>query len=96
MAKVYHSVPLDDENLDGKPEKHVRSIRIDGELLSSTAQRASKHWIWLVHAILLSVSMTLFTITFCNKAGKPTDLSYTRKYSSYCECDLRRRARANG
>jgi len=84
MSKVYHSVPLDEESLDGTGEKLTRMVRTDSGLFAAAKESIGKHWIWLGHALLLSVSMTLFTLSFCMRNAKPTDRTYTELYSSYC------------
>jgi hypothetical protein len=86
MAKVYHSLPLDEESLDGAAEeKSTRTLREHSGSFSVVARDLlAKHWIWLLHAILLSISMTLFSLSFCLRDVKPSDLTYTKLYSSYC------------
>ncbi|KAJ9134414.1 Tat pathway signal sequence [Pleurostoma richardsiae] len=85
MARVYHSVPLDEENssLDGTQEKQTRTLELGGESFSGRIQQATRHWVWLIHAVLLSLSMTLFTLSFCERTARPSDLTVTRQFSSY-------------
>ncbi|KAI0512697.1 hypothetical protein F5B22DRAFT_614882 [Xylaria bambusicola] len=41
------------------------------------------HWIWLAHAVLLSLSALLFSLSFCSRTAKISDLEYTQKYSAW-------------
>jgi hypothetical protein len=85
MPKLYHSVPLDEEqSLSGLPEKKVWTV-VDTNVLARTLGKIHKHWIWLIHAVLLSVSMTLFTLSFCSKTMKPTDPAFLEKIATYCK-----------
>ncbi|EOO02867.1 hypothetical protein UCRPA7_1626 [Phaeoacremonium minimum UCRPA7] len=83
MPKLYHAVPLDEEQqrLNGSLEKETRflSTREDRQLLGLLA----KHWMWLGHAVLLSMSLTLFTLSFCQRTARPSDLTVTEQFSSY-------------
>lgn len=85
MPKLYHAVPLDEEqqHLNGSLEKETRflSTREDRQLLGLLA----KHWMWLGHAVLLSMSLTLFTLSFCQRTARPSDLTVTEQFSSYCK-----------
>ncbi len=83
MARGYHSVPLDDESLEGGDEKLSMVPWIEPDLVPNAWENLARHWVWLAHAVLLSVSMTLFTLSFMRDA-KLSDVSYTKKYSSYC------------
>lgn len=48
-------------------------------------EKIPKHWAWLVHAVLLSASITLFTLSMCTRtASHITDKIVAEKYSSYC------------
>lgn len=86
MPKLYHSIPLDEEQPHNAEisEKTVWTSRFDGGVVSSTVQRVQKHWIWLLHAILLSTSMTLFTLSLCNQTSHVSDAVVTERYSAYC------------
>ncbi|RKU41769.1 hypothetical protein DL546_003356 [Coniochaeta pulveracea] len=85
MPKLYHSVPLDEEQHLNEPvsEKSVWTSRFDGRV-SSTLEKIPRHWTWLVHAVLLSASITLFTLSVCTRtASQITDKVVAEKYSSY-------------
>jgi hypothetical protein len=86
MPRLYHSVPLDEEQRHNAEvsEKTIWTSRFDGGVVSSTVERVQKHWIWLLHAILLSASMTLFTLSLCNKTSHISDAMVTERYSAYC------------
>ncbi|KAK0723110.1 hypothetical protein B0T26DRAFT_674722 [Lasiosphaeria miniovina] len=72
MPNDYHSVPLDEEeSVNGSTEKTpwLSGSRKTG---SGPARPLQSHWIWLVHALLLSASVTLFTLSFCVKSANPS------------------------
>ena len=87
MPKLYHSVPLDEEQSHEVQEKKVWSSRLDRDAVT----RAVSSWAWLAHAILLSISMTLFTLSFCRNgasthgATQASDYELLSKVSTYCE-----------
>ena len=85
MAKVYQSVPLDEEQVvfDGS-EKQRRILRPRNGLFSEARANLSKHWPWLGHAVLLSISATMFMLSLCQRPARPSDLEHTRSHSSYC------------
>ncbi|KAH6627672.1 hypothetical protein F5144DRAFT_281288 [Chaetomium tenue] len=64
----YHRVPLDEE-----PSPKSRRVRpdsdTDDEVISYNRSKSHSHWAWLAHAVLLSVSMTFFAISFCLRSG---------------------------
>lgn len=82
MPRLYHSVPLDEEQRHNAElsEKTIWTARFDGGVV----ERVQKHWVWLLHAILLSASMTLFTLSLCNKTSHVSDTMVTERYSAYC------------
>lgn len=87
MAKVYQSVPLDEDHdrLDVMEKTVWLSGPVrDDSFFARTSRTVREYRAWLVHAILLSVSMTLFTLSLCARDAKMSDLAYTRHYSSYC------------
>ena len=87
MPKLYHSVPLDEEqSLSGAREKRVWTSRFDSFTVSRTTAGLQKHWAWLAHAMLLSISMALFTLSFCSKNVNPSDPAILEKIGTYCEC----------
>lgn len=81
MPRLYHSVPLDEEQRHNAElsEKTIWTARFDGGVV----ERVQKHWVWLLHAILLSASMTLFTLSLCNKTSHVSDTMVTERYSAY-------------
>ncbi|KAK0629863.1 hypothetical protein B0T17DRAFT_201389 [Bombardia bombarda] len=86
MPSLYHSVPLDEEqqNLNGLHEKGTwRPLGLDRHVISTTASSFQKHWVWLVHAMLLSVSMTLFALSFCAKTTSPSDPGFLSQIATY-------------
>ncbi len=93
MPKIYHSVPLDEEQNHEVREKTVWTSKLDGDTIARTASK----WAWLAHAILLSISMTLFTLSFC-RTGANTHASHASEsellssISTYCRWTARYRA----
>ncbi|CAK7207412.1 hypothetical protein SEUCBS139899_010222 [Sporothrix eucalyptigena] len=91
MSKVYHSLPFDEEKLDDDsttftPTTRTLSIDSDEEragFVPRARRQLAKNWMWLGHAILLTTSVTLFTLSFCARNAKPNDAEYTKAYSSY-------------
>lgn len=43
-----------------------------------------KNWPWIAHTALLSLSLILFTLSFCQRTARISDLQVTQQYSSYC------------
>ncbi|KAI0013687.1 hypothetical protein F4779DRAFT_348953 [Xylariaceae sp. FL0662B] len=87
MGKPYHSAALDDgEPFLAKEEGRVNETwtwNADGGSLPKSLHRLGPHWVWLGHAVLLSMSLTLFALSFCSKTSKISDLAYTRQYSAW-------------
>ncbi|ERS97142.1 hypothetical protein HMPREF1624_06472 [Sporothrix schenckii ATCC 58251] len=91
MSKVYHSLPLDEEKLDDDSTTFAsttRTLSIDSDseragFVPRVRHRLAQHWMWLGHAVLLTTSVTLFTLSFCARNAKPNDATYTSAYSSY-------------
>jgi hypothetical protein len=87
MHQVYRSVPLDEEqsSLDGFQEKRVRSSRFDRDAISKRLGGVQKHWMWLAHAVLLSISITLFTLSICAETASPSAPGFLQKIATYCK-----------
>ncbi|KAI0914382.1 hypothetical protein F4823DRAFT_351890 [Ustulina deusta] len=87
MARKYNPISLDEEPFLEKGERTENQEKLlwtgEGESLTSLTRRLSPHWIWLAHAILLSMSTLLFALSFCTKTAKISDLEYTTKYSAW-------------
>ncbi|KAI0902254.1 hypothetical protein F4806DRAFT_31179 [Annulohypoxylon nitens] len=88
MGKSYRSVtldPLDEEPFLAKEEgldgKWTEARDIDS--IPDRLRRLSPHWAWFCHAVLLSISLTFFALSFCTKTSKITDADYTKKYSAW-------------
>jgi len=85
MSKTYRPLARDEEHsLDGFPEKGARLSESEDNVVLRTAGGLEKHWMWLVHAILLSLSMTLFALSFCTKTGNPSNPKFLEKIGTYC------------
>jgi hypothetical protein len=50
--------------------------------LTQPRSRMSGRWMWLVHAVLLSLSFTMFVSSFFQK---PSTLQHVKQFSAYCE-----------
>ncbi|KAK3296224.1 uncharacterized protein B0H64DRAFT_165656 [Chaetomium fimeti] len=76
----YHSVPLDEER-KSKTRQVRRDSHPDYESASNTRTKSHSHWAWLAHAVLLSISMTFFALSFClrsrNHTGHESSLNTT-------------------
>ncbi|KAI2630946.1 hypothetical protein GGR54DRAFT_177870 [Hypoxylon sp. NC1633] len=85
MAKSYRTVPLDEEPFlakeEGMGEKWMGDREAD--FVPEKLRKLSPHWAWLCHAVLLTISVTFFALSFCSKTSKMSDLDYTRKYSAW-------------
>ncbi|KAJ2905180.1 uncharacterized protein MKZ38_006086 [Zalerion maritima] len=90
-SKMYHSVSLDDE--EGQPlnaggeNQAMRFTSPREARLRNTINRVShSQWVWIVHAVLLSMSAGLFAFSYCLSQGmifRPSDLTLTRQISSW-------------
>ncbi|KAH6841085.1 hypothetical protein B0I37DRAFT_231065 [Chaetomium sp. MPI-CAGE-AT-0009] len=67
----YHPVPLHEE-----PKPKSRQVRRDPdpdyEATSNSRSKSHSHWAWLAHAVLLSISITFFALSFCLRFGNHT------------------------
>lgn len=80
MAKAYRQVPREeeaepltghDEGVDVNEKWAWESGRKSlPEKIMMRLSRLSPHWAWLAHAVLLSVSLTFFALSFCVKTAK--------------------------
>ncbi len=99
MAPVYyHSVALDEERPGrggGEKSTSTRTPAADGGLFAALREGLARYGVWLGHALLLSTSITLFTVSLCMRDGRPSALKYTQQYSSYCTSLARPPARIN-
>lgn len=53
---------------------------------TENGRRIEPHWIWIAHVASLSISITLFTLAFCLHNARPSNLTVTTEYSTYCKC----------
>ncbi|KAI1085723.1 hypothetical protein F5B20DRAFT_575231 [Whalleya microplaca] len=85
MGKSYRSGALDEEPFLAKEEgvNEKWTWKADEEYLPKSLRNLSPHWVWLGHAVLLSISLTLFALSFCSKTTKMSDLAYTQQYSAW-------------
>lgn len=50
--------------------------------ISRPKSRMNDKWMWLAHAVLLSLSFTMFVTSFFQK---PSTLEHVQQFSAYCE-----------
>ncbi len=84
-AEDYEPVPLLDEEQQSEKRAWRHKLSLGAFYQTRPEQRAVQHWAWIGHAVLLSVSTTLFTLAFCMHSARPTDLTVTTQFSSYCK-----------
>lgn len=93
MSKVYRAVPVDEEqsrsSSDTVYEKETVAVRFRDEkferdIRTRTLDFLANNWAWIAHTLLLSMSIILFTLSFCQRTAKVSDLQVTQQYSSYC------------
>jgi hypothetical protein len=85
MADEYEPVPLLDEEHDTEKSAWRRRLSLEAFYRTRPVRRVAQHWVWIGHAILLSVSITLFSLAFCMRYARPSDLTVTTQISTYCE-----------
>lgn len=93
MPKEYRAVPGDEEqsrsSSDTIYEKDAVAVRFHDDKFNKDCRTravdfASKNWPWIAHTVLLSLSLILFTLSFCQRTARISDLQVTQQYSSYC------------
>ncbi|KAK4149188.1 hypothetical protein C8A00DRAFT_47145 [Chaetomidium leptoderma] len=83
MGEDYEPVPLLDEEQQSEKSAWRRRLNLDSFYQTQPARKAAQHWVWIGHAVLLSISTTLFTLAFCMKYARPSDLLVTTEFSTY-------------
>jgi hypothetical protein len=91
MAKAYRSVPLDEEEplTGGDITNEKRTWKLHTESFTERLQRLSPHWAWVAHAVLLSISVTFFALSFCVKSAKHPSISVPNTYCTLLPTFLR-------
>lgn len=94
MPKVYRAVPGDEEQSRSSSdtvyeEKEAGAIRLQSDKFERDPRTRvldflAKNWMWIAHTLLLSTSLVLFTLSFCQRTARISDLQVTEQYSSYC------------
>lgn len=95
MSKIYRALPVDEEqsrsSSDTVYEKDSLAVRLDDDRFEKDPRTSfldllAKNWTWVAHTLLLSTSLVLFTLSFCQRTAtaRITDLQVTEEYSSYC------------
>ncbi|KAK9423064.1 hypothetical protein SUNI508_04358 [Seiridium unicorne] len=72
MAKAYRHIPLEEEEplTAGSDVDEKLVWRSERKSILDRLQSLSPHWVWFAHALLLSLSMTFFALSFCLKSAK--------------------------
>ena len=89
MALKYQPIVADEKFHDVFHERSSTSESLGSTLLeqehdlrdTGIQQRFSSRWMWLGHAVLLSLSVVLFISAYFIRAST---LDYVQKYSAYC------------
>lgn len=90
MGSKYQQINHDDEKFeDVFPPNRSSSSMSDSTLLEDEEDRRltqpkrrwTERWMWLVHAVLLSLSFTMFVSSWF---ASPTTLDCVTKYAAYC------------
>lgn len=93
MSKVYRAVPGDEEQSRSSsetifekdaPAVRFRDDKFERDFRTRSLDFLRKNWTWIAHTALLSMSLILFTLSFCQRTARVTDLQVTQQYSSYC------------
>lgn len=90
MAQVYRSVPHQEEeeellaSSDAGNEKQW-AWKPDTEFLPKRLRGINPQWVWLAHAVLLSISITLFALSFCVKSAKYPGNLLPETYCTYSQ-----------
>jgi hypothetical protein len=91
MGSEYQKINHDDEKFEDvfPPNRSSSSLSEstlledeDDQRLVQPKKRWSERWMWMVHAALLSLSFTLFVLSWFTRAST---LDYVQKYSAYCK-----------
>jgi len=94
MASKYQPVEIDEKFQDvifptrTSTSESLGSTLLDDEEDSRVADvrsRFSMNWIWLVHAVLLTLSFGLFILAYCTRVST---LTHVRQFSAYCKWKL--------
>ncbi|AEO71899.1 uncharacterized protein THITE_2058307 [Thermothielavioides terrestris NRRL 8126] len=83
MAEDYEPVPLLDEERDSEKGAWKRRLSLEALYRTRPVRRVVQHWVWIGHAVLLSISITLFALAFCMRYARPSDLVITKQVSTY-------------
>lgn len=95
MPKVYRAVPGDEEQSRSSSDTvyeekessgaiRIQSDNFERDPRTRVLDFLAKNWMWIAHTLLLSTSLVLFTLSFCQRTARISDLQVTEQYSSYC------------
>lgn len=70
--------------LHGSRGKKSEWLHPELDTIPRPASRVTTPWIWLVHALLLSTSVTFFAVSLCMRDGGSLGHGLMSKISTYC------------
>lgn len=93
--QTYRAVPGDEENSRSSSDTiyekdnaaiRLRDDRFERDVRTRALDFLNKNWAWIAHTLLLSLSLILFTLSFCQRTAtaRISDLQVTEQYSSWC------------
>lgn len=88
MASKYHAVQNDEKFTEVFPRRSSTStsgstlLEDDEQIIPEPRSRWASKWMVLVHAVLLSLSFTMFVSALFTKAST---LEHVKKFSAYCK-----------
>lgn len=89
MDSKYQKLPGQGKSLSSRSDEDAASEileKYDIQYRSSTLhERLDSKWLWLAHAILLTTSLILFTLSIVNR---PTTLRHVREFSAWSPADV--------
>ncbi|ROW12401.1 hypothetical protein VMCG_00516 [Cytospora schulzeri] len=93
MAKHYRAVPLDEEQNRGSSEStlydkgrllnRLEDDSFENDVRTKVLDFAFKHCVWIGHVVLLSLSITFFVLSICNRTARLSALQVTQQISAY-------------
>lgn len=94
MSKEYENDRRHDEDEESLPETLTESLPDEkqkwtrmpmyDEQPKSFLSRMRHNLQWVAHGLLLSTSLIFFAASYRMQSVKPSDLAYTKAYSSWC------------
>lgn len=85
-SSKYQPVATKEETqaLHGRRDKKAEWLHPELYTIPRPASRVTTPWIWLIHALLLSTSVTFFVVSLCMRDGGSLGNGLMSKISTYC------------